>query len=89
MTETERLQQMVEKLRRIRNKREPKSNQTPRHLRPFQRCPGHPLGRRRPPPGREHIEALIAARSGCLPSQASLRDGPAGGPSSSDTRASV
>ncbi|MFG1706594.1 hypothetical protein ACFLIM_25700 [Nonomuraea sp. M3C6] len=33
MTDVERLQQMIEELRRLRNKCEPKSNQNPRYLR--------------------------------------------------------
>lgn len=33
MTDIERLQQMIEELRRLRNKCEPKSNQNPRYLR--------------------------------------------------------
>jgi hypothetical protein len=33
MTDVERLQQMIDDLRRLRNKCEPKSNQNPRYLR--------------------------------------------------------
>jgi hypothetical protein len=33
MTDIERLQQMIEEIRRIRNKCEPKNNQNPRYLR--------------------------------------------------------
>ena len=33
MTDVERLQQMIEEIRRIRNRCEPKSNQNPRYLR--------------------------------------------------------